>query len=500
MGMLRANVGGSWVDIPTVGPAGPTGATGAQGPAGTTGATGPQGPTGAASTVPGPTGPAGATGPQGPAGTTGTAGAQGPAGADSTVPGPQGPAGTTGAQGPAGTTGAQGPAGPTIYPAAGVAASTGTAWGASYSTTGTGTVLALAASPALTGTPTAPTPALNTNTTQLASTAFVLGQASSTTPLIDGTAAIGNATTWARANHVHPVDTSRYAATNPSGYQTAAQVTTALAPYAPLASPALSGAPTAPTPTAGDSSTKLATTAFAATLAGSYLPLAGGTLTGNLTVNAAITTSGTIAGGGPVTANGLPEFGLNVSGNLRYLGYAANWFDAWDISSGVRSWVGPGGTQMSLDGSGNLTITGATATKAGGGSWVAPSDARIKDVHGPYTAGLHEICAIIPVLYSYKGNASLVQTDADAELQPLISPAIANPAVELVGLIAQDVETVLPECVSRVAALIDGERVDDLRQLDTSPILFALMNAVRELRGRVVALEAGQGGPQQRPA
>lgn len=33
---------------------------------------------------------------------------------------------------------------------------------------------------------------------------------------------------------------------------------------APLASPALTGAPTAPTPDAGDSSTKIATTAFAA--------------------------------------------------------------------------------------------------------------------------------------------------------------------------------------------------------------------------------------------
>jgi hypothetical protein len=35
-----------------------------------------------------------------------------------------------------------------------------------------------------------------------------------------------------------------------------------MAPYAPLASPALTGAPTAPTPAAGDSSTKLATTGF----------------------------------------------------------------------------------------------------------------------------------------------------------------------------------------------------------------------------------------------
>lgn len=50
-----------------------------------------------------------------------------------------------------------------------------------------------------------------------------------TTPLVDGTAAIGALTTYARPDHVHPTDTSRYAATNPSGYQTAAQVTTALA-------------------------------------------------------------------------------------------------------------------------------------------------------------------------------------------------------------------------------------------------------------------------------
>jgi hypothetical protein len=54
--------------------------------------------------------------------------------------------------------------------------------------------------------------------------------ASSTTPIMDGTAAVGTGTTWARADHVHPSDTSRYAASNPSGYQTAAQVTAALPP------------------------------------------------------------------------------------------------------------------------------------------------------------------------------------------------------------------------------------------------------------------------------
>jgi hypothetical protein len=100
--------------------------------------------------------------------------------------------------------------------------------------------IAATASPALTGTPTAPTAAANTNTTQVATTAFVLGQASSTTPNMDGTGAVGTSNTLARADHVHPTDTSR----------------------APLASPGLTGTPTAPTASAGDNSTKLATTAY----------------------------------------------------------------------------------------------------------------------------------------------------------------------------------------------------------------------------------------------
>jgi hypothetical protein len=103
--------------------------------------------------------------------------------------------------------------------------------------------LAPLASPALTGTPTAPTAAADASSTQLATTAFVIGQAASATPAMDGSAATGVATRYARADHVHPADTSK----------------------APLASPTFTGTPTAPTPTAGDNSTKIATTAFVAT-------------------------------------------------------------------------------------------------------------------------------------------------------------------------------------------------------------------------------------------
>ena len=48
------------------------------------------------------------------------------------------------------------------------------------------------------------TEAVDTNNTELATTAFVVGQASSTTPLADGTAAVGTSLRYARADHVHP--------------------------------------------------------------------------------------------------------------------------------------------------------------------------------------------------------------------------------------------------------------------------------------------------------
>lgn len=96
------------------------------------------------------------------------------------------------------------------------------------------------ASPGLTGAPTAPTAAVDTNTVQLATTAFVLGQAAATAPGMDGTAAVGTSTRFARADHIHPTDTSR----------------------APVASPGLTGTPTAPTPANGTNSMQIATTAF----------------------------------------------------------------------------------------------------------------------------------------------------------------------------------------------------------------------------------------------
>lgn len=73
-------------------------------------------------------------------------------------------------------------------------------------------------SPALTGTPTAPTASVNTNTTQVATTAFVVGQASltATIPLGNGTGTGGTSLRYSREDHVHPTDPTRAPIASPT--------------------------------------------------------------------------------------------------------------------------------------------------------------------------------------------------------------------------------------------------------------------------------------------
>jgi hypothetical protein len=105
-----------------------------------------------------------------------------------------------------------------------------------------------AVSPIFSGDPRAPTPTVGDNDTSIATTAFVqaaLPVASATNPVMNGVAAPGAATAWSRGDHVHPTDTSRYAAANPSGYQTAAQVSATVGNYFPLSGGTVSGSVTA---------------------------------------------------------------------------------------------------------------------------------------------------------------------------------------------------------------------------------------------------------------
>lgn len=75
----------------------------------------------------------------------------------------------------------------------------------SYLTTGTASsTYAPIASPSLTGTPLSTTAAADTNTTQIATTAYVIGQASNANPVALGTVSSGTSLKYSRADHVHP--------------------------------------------------------------------------------------------------------------------------------------------------------------------------------------------------------------------------------------------------------------------------------------------------------
>jgi len=94
------------------------------------------------------------------------------------------------------------------------------------------TNFALKASPTFTGTPLSTTAAVDTNTTQIATTAFVVAQASATAPIINGTATVGTSLRYSRQDHIHPTDTSRAALASPTftGQVTVPAGTTGAAP------------------------------------------------------------------------------------------------------------------------------------------------------------------------------------------------------------------------------------------------------------------------------
>lgn len=168
------------------------------------------------------------------------------------------------------------------------------------------------ASPALTGTPTAPTAKAGNNSTQLANTAFVQAAL---------VAVIGGAPAT--------LDTLKEIATainNDPNFS--ATINNALALKAPLASPAMTGTPTAPTAAQTVNNTQIATTEFvksaiAALVASS--PAALDTLNelaaalGN-DPNFATTVTNALAGKQPLDSTLTDLSGKTVNGILQYLG------------------------------------------------------------------------------------------------------------------------------------------------------------------------------------
>jgi Chaperone of endosialidase len=118
----------------------------------------------------------------------------------------------------------------------------------------------------------------------------------------------------------------------------------------------------------------------------------------------------------------------------------------------------------------NFSVTTGTADKPGGGTWASFSDRRIKEVLSAYKHGLNEILQINPINYRYSEASELRKEDQE---------------VVRIGIIAQDIEEILPECITKMEA----KGFEDLRLYDESPLTYALINAIKELNAKITILE-----------
>lgn len=299
------------------------------------------------------------------------------------------------------------------------------------------------ASPAFTGTPTAPTAAADTNTTQLATTAFVVAQAAGANPLVDGSVAVGTSLRYARADHVHPTDTSR----------------------APLASPTFTGTPAAPTAAVDTNTTQLASTAFVLAQAAAANPLVDGSVAVGTSTRYARAdhVHPTDTSRAPLASpnfSGTPQIGgVNIATVNSTVANATNATNAGtaSVASSV-AWTNVSGRPTAVSAftndSGYYNAgTSPSFTNVTASQYAISSSRDLKQNIAPYSHGaLERVLHWNIVEYEY----------------------IATPDRREIGLIAED----------------SDERVSDGAAISSNAALFELAAAVQELATRVKALES----------
>jgi hypothetical protein len=230
------------------------------------------------------------------------------------------------------------------------------------------------------------------------------------------------------------------------------------------------------------------------------------TVTGASSLN-----GGVFVGGGLTVVSGLATFSGGVNGatsfnsNISVAGtgsFGAISTGSLTASSNINAanfvlpangaLAGPNSGSIIYDGaswlmscpSGNFLLENNGAFKPGGGPWATLSDERIKTVTGEYETGLDEVLQLRPVTYTYKGN--------DTRTADGMSPHhhAAQSGQEFVGFVAQELEQIFPTMVSQHAGFIDGKEVTDLRSVDTTELIHALVNSIKQLKAEIEALKA----------
>jgi trimeric autotransporter adhesin len=104
----------------------------------------------------------------------------------------------------------------------------------------------------------------------------------------------------------------------------------------------------------------------------------------------------------------------------------------------------------------NLLTVNGSADKPGGGSWGTYSDGRLKNLNGSYHSGLSQVLKLNPVRYRYKADNAMGIRDTD----------------EHIGVVAQDVQRVIPEAVT--------QNSKGYLLVNNDPIIGSMLNAIKE--------------------
>ena len=132
------------------------------------------------------------------------------------------------------------------------------------------------------------------------------------------------------------------------------------------------------------------------------------------------------------------------------------------ITVATNNNVGVGTTTPAykLDVSGTLRVSGQAFTNSGNGNFSILSDIRYKDVTRKFERGISDILKIDTIKFNYKKN----------------NPLGSDSEKEYVGVSAQNLQQTIPEAVEPRL-----EKGQEYLTINTSPVLWAMLNAVKEL-------------------
>ena len=162
-----------------------------------------------------------------------------------------------------------------------------------------------------------------------------------------------------------------------------------------------------------------------------------------------------------ISTTGIAITNLAVGINFSYLTSTSITADS---SNGVA--INYGGATIAKFFTNNFTVGTDNVFKPSGGAWLAASDRRLKENVTNYTKGLNELDKLRTVNFNFIGKLG-EQTNKKT----------------ITGLIAQDV-------LQTQFANIVNTSPDGMYNIDSSELVYALVNAVQELNAEVKALKA----------